>query len=246
MNHRAQAFTLAELLVVVTIIAILVSMLFPSVHAAYSLAQEKTCNANLSVISKAILAYCGNNKDQLPKNDDKNWSNTGIDPTDLLPGANSNRRWWCNKIYPLGTRNRNLYRCVSDPLHFNESSQVICSYGFNNTLTDPSTAGGDGVTTVMQISDLGMTFLAGHCSSVSLANAGLEPAIAEDMVSDPSKWPIGHVTEYDREARERLGRCGFIMASGDIKVYTYGQAGLKIKAGRPKAGQPKFFRNDND
>jgi prepilin-type N-terminal cleavage/methylation domain-containing protein len=240
MNHRAQAFTLAELLVVVTIIAILVTMLFPSVHAAYSLAQEKTCNANLSVISKAILAYCGNNKDQLPKNDEKDWSNTGIDPTDLLPGVNSNRRWWCNKIYPLGTRNPSLYRCASDPLHFNPSSKVMTSYGFNNTLTDPSDQGGDGVTTVMQISDLGMTFLAGHCSSVSLANAGLEPAIAEDMVSDPSKWPVGHVTEYDREARERLGQCGFIMASGDIKVYTYGQ----VKLLKNKAGQLKFFHKD--
>jgi type II secretory pathway pseudopilin PulG len=230
------------LLVVVTIIAILVSMLFPSVHAAYSLAQEKTCNANLSVISKAILAYCGDNKDQLPKNDDTNWSNAGIDKADLLPGANSNRRWWCNKIYPLGIRTPNLYKCASDTLHFNPSNEVTSSYGFNNTLTDLDTQGGDGVTTVMQISDLGMTFLAGHCSKDSLGKAKPEPAITEGIVSDPSKWPIGHVASYDKEATERLGRGGFIMASGDIKTLTYGQVKLlKNKANPP---QLKFFHKD--
>ncbi len=58
MNHRAKAFTLVELLVVVTIIAILVTMLFPSVSAAFSLAQEKTCNANLSVSSWILKAAC--------------------------------------------------------------------------------------------------------------------------------------------------------------------------------------------
>ncbi len=242
MNHRARAFTLVELLVVVSIIAILITMLFPSVSAAYSLAQEKTCNANLYTISKAVVAYCGDNKDQLPKNDKTNWSNANIDRADLLPGANSTRRWWCNKIYPLGIRTPTLYRCVSDTLHFNPSSQVMCSYGFNNTLTDPVASGGDDVTTVMQITDLGMTFLVGHCSSVSLANAGLEPAIAEDMVSDPSKWPVGHAPSYDKEAKERLGRGGFIMAEGNIKVYTYGQ--VKVLKNTANPPQLKLFHKD--
>jgi prepilin-type N-terminal cleavage/methylation domain-containing protein len=238
MNHRAEAFTLVELLVVVTIIGVLVTMIFPTVSAAFSLTQEKTCNAHLYAISKAIVAYCDRNMDQLPKNDAKDWSNAGIDPTDLMRGVNSTRRWWCNKVYPLGTRDPALYRCASDTTHFNPSQQVECSYGFNDTLTAPAGQGGDGVTTVMQISDQGMTFLVGHCSKNSLGKAKLEPGITENIVSEPSNWPVGHVTEYDREAKERLGRCGFIMASGDIKVYTYGQ----VKLLKNKAGQLKFFR----
>jgi len=246
MNHRARAFTLAELLVVVTIIAVLLSIIFPSVGEIYSLAQEKNCNANLSVISKAILAYCERNKDQLPRNDDSTYdpkrdlSNVGLDQSDLLPGVNSTRRWWCNKIYPLGTRNRNLYRCASDVLHFDPGSEVMCSYGFNNTLTDPNASGGDGVTTVMQISDLGMTFLVGHCSPDSLGKAKPEPAITESIVSDPSKWPAGHAANYDQEAKQRLGRGGFIMASGGIKVCTYAQ----VKLLKNKANQLKFFHKD--
>jgi len=240
MNHRARAFTLVELLVVVSIIAILVSMLIPSLNAAYSMAQEKACNSNLYTISKAIVAYCGNNKDQLPKNDTTNYSNVGIAKTDLLPGANSNRRWWCNKIYALGTRNPSLYRCASDTLYFNPSNEVACSYGFNNTLTDSTDIGGDGVTTIMQISDPGRTFLAGHCSKDSLGLAKVEPAITEDMVSDTSKWLVGHVVAYDTEARQWLGRGGFIMASGDIKTFTYGQVKLLKNA----AGKPKYFHKD--
>jgi prepilin-type N-terminal cleavage/methylation domain-containing protein len=242
MNNRARAFTLVELLAVVTIIAVLISMIVPTALSGYALAQEKTCNANLSVISKAILAYCGSNKDQLPKNDDKDWSNAGIKPQDLLPGSNSSKRWWCNKIYPLGIRTPSLYRCVNDPLHFNPSSVVMSSYGFNSTLTDPAGTTGDGVTTIMQITDLGMTFLAGHCSSDALGKASPEPEIAEAMALDPMKWPAGHVRDYDREAKERLGRGGFIMASGDIKVFTYSQVKLLKNPGN--SAQLKLFRKD--
>jgi prepilin-type N-terminal cleavage/methylation domain-containing protein len=246
MNYRARAFSLVELLVAVSIIAILVAMLFPSISAGYSLAQEKTCNANLSVLSKAIVAYCGNNKDQLPRNDEasydpkKDLSNVGLAKADRLPGENSTRRWWCNKIYPLGIRTPNLYRCVSDPLHFNPSSPVTSSYGFNNTLTDPETSGGDGVTTVMQINDLGMTFLVGHCSPDSLGKSPPEPEIAEAMALDPLKWPIGHAANYDREAKERMGRGGFIMASGVIKVFTYSQVNLLKNPAN--SSQLKLFR----
>ncbi len=240
MKHRAEAFTLAELLVVVSIIAILVSMLVPSISAGYSLAQEKTCNANLYTISKSIVAYCGNNKDQLPKNDDTNYSNAGIPKTDLLPGANSNKRWWCNKIYALGIRTPSLYRCASDTLYFNPSNEVACSYGFNDTLTDATADGGDGVVTIMQIGEPGMTFLVGHCSKSSLGKAKPEPAILEDMVSDSSKWIVGHAASYDKEAKERLGRGGFIMASGDIKTLTYGQVKLLKNA----ANKARFFHKD--
>jgi prepilin-type N-terminal cleavage/methylation domain-containing protein len=242
MNHRARAFTLVELLAVVTIIAILISMIVPTALSGYALAQEKTCNANLSVISKAILAYCGNNKDQLPKNDDTDWSNAGIKPADRLPGSNSTKRWWCNKIYPLGIRTPSLYRCVNDPLHFNPSSVVMSSYGFNTTLTDPVTSGGDGVTTIMQITDLGMTFLAGHCSPDSLGKVSPEPEIAEAMALDRMKWPIGHVRDYDREAKERLGRGGFIMASGGIKVFTYAE--VKLLKNPANTAQLKLFHKD--
>ena len=234
MHHHSKAFTLAELLTVVGIIALLLAMIVPSVGAAFSMAQESSCNANLSVIGKAILAYTERNNDQLPKNGDKNLPIEEIDEYNLLPGTNSTRRWWCNKIYPLGLRDHNLYRCASDGTHANASSIVACSYGFNDTLTDPNGDGGDGVETLMQISDFGMTILVGHCGDLPR-----EPAILESMVT-PDNWPTGHVKKWDQEARKGLGRCGCLMASGDVKVLTYSQ----VKRLKNEAGQLKFFHKD--
>ncbi len=236
MHHHSKAFTLVELLTVVSIVGLLLAMIVPSVGAVYSMAQEANCNSNLSVIGKAVMAYTQRNDDRLPKNGDKNLPTDDSDEgkANRLPGTNSTNRWWCNKIYPLGQRDPGLYTCSSDNTHANMSSQVWSSYGFNDTLTDSENAGGDGVVTIMQITDFGMTFLVGHCSEYTL-----EPAILEGMVT-PDNWPTGHVKKWDQEARKQLGRCGFLMASCDVKVMTYSQ----VKKQKDKAGKLKFFHKD--
>lgn len=234
MHHYSKAFTLAELLTVVTIVALLLAMIVPSVGAAFSMAQESSCNSNLKVIGAAVVAYTQRNDDRLPLNGKKDLPTAGIDESNLLPGTNSNPRWWCNKIYPLGLRDHGLYTCASDSTHANTSSKVWSSYGFNDTLTDPNGDGGDGIVTLMQITDFGMTFLVGHCSEFTQ-----EPAILEGMVT-PEHWPSGHVLKWDQEARDQLGRCGFLMASGDVKTLTYSQ----VKLMKNEAGQLKYFHKD--
>ncbi len=236
MHHHSKAFTLVELLTVVTIVGLLLAMVVPTVGSAFSLAQETNCNSNLSVIGKAIVAYTQQNDDRLPKNGDSDLPTDDSDEgkANRLPGTNSTNRWWCNKIYPLGHREHGLYTCASDTSHANMSSKVWCSYGFNDTLTDPNSEGGDGVVTIMQITDLGATFLVGHCSDFTP-----EPAILEGMMT-PDDWPTGHVKKWDQEARQQLGRCGFLMASGDVKVLTYSQ----VKLQKDDAEQLKFFHKD--
>jgi len=59
-------FTLVELLVVITIIGILVSLLFPVIHAVYTSVLEWQCQNNLGQLAKVVAAYCQQNDGYFP------------------------------------------------------------------------------------------------------------------------------------------------------------------------------------
>ena len=60
------AFTLIELLVVVAIIALLISILLPSLHRARQQAHSAVCLSNLRSMGQAVIVYSAETKDQLP------------------------------------------------------------------------------------------------------------------------------------------------------------------------------------
>lgn len=64
--RRTKGFTLIELLVVIAIIALLVSILLPSLNRARELAKRAMCGANLSSIGKAVGLYQAENNDLWP------------------------------------------------------------------------------------------------------------------------------------------------------------------------------------
>jgi len=65
-NHRG--FTMIELLVVITIIAMMISLLLPALSRARGLAQRVQCATNLRSIGQAIQIYAANNENQYPCN----------------------------------------------------------------------------------------------------------------------------------------------------------------------------------
>lgn len=79
----ARGFTLIELLVVVAIVALLISILLPSLGAARRQARLAQCMSNMRQIVTAVLMYSGDARDRFP--------------TTMLPGPDgfpSTVGWW--------------------------------------------------------------------------------------------------------------------------------------------------------
>lgn len=64
--HRRKAFTLVELLVVIGIIAILISILLPTLGRARESAKRTACLSNVRELGNAFRLYASQNKDVMP------------------------------------------------------------------------------------------------------------------------------------------------------------------------------------
>lgn len=65
-GSRRKGFTLVELLVVIGIIALLISILLPSLNRARESARRVQCLSNLKQLSNAVLSFANENKGYLP------------------------------------------------------------------------------------------------------------------------------------------------------------------------------------
>lgn len=99
------AFTLVELLVVVTIVTILLALLMPSLHKAREAAYEVSCKSNLHQLYLGFYNYSGDYEDRIP---DPYWKSnwlTGPDGNGFPDGPQR------GTIFKYAGSNSKLYRC---------------------------------------------------------------------------------------------------------------------------------------
>ena len=73
-TRKNNAFTLIELLVVIAIIALLLSILMPSLTKAKELAKRAVCTSNMHQWAIAMQSYTMDNNDKYPE---RYWNNNG-------------------------------------------------------------------------------------------------------------------------------------------------------------------------
>ncbi|MDQ3814990.1 MAG: type II secretion system GspH family protein [Armatimonadota bacterium] len=109
-------FTLLEILVVVAIIAVLASMLFPALVKAREGARRVSCLSNMRQFGMAIQMYT-------------------MDHSERMPGPGANGRDWTAQLMPY-TGSTQIFSCLSDPsdgvLTVTAGDTAKLSYGWNS------------------------------------------------------------------------------------------------------------------
>jgi len=110
-SWERKAFTLIEVLIVISIISLLAAILFPVFASARESARRASCLSNMRQLGIAISMYVQDNDEKMfffGNNKDLSRSNS---TTPL--GATRENRWW-NQIFPYTHNNEGLLVCPSD------------------------------------------------------------------------------------------------------------------------------------
>lgn len=111
MSRRSKAFSLVELLTVIGVIAVIVSMLMPTLARARRQAEAVQCAAQLRALGQAFHMYAGQFDGNLP-----NWSGWHVPGGDGI-GDDAPGPGWMEKLAPLFAQPLSAaYKCPAFPV----------------------------------------------------------------------------------------------------------------------------------
>jgi prepilin-type N-terminal cleavage/methylation domain-containing protein/prepilin-type processing-associated H-X9-DG protein len=189
---RRKGFTLVELLVVIAIIALLVGILMPALASERRLAYRLNCETNLSRIGKAMLIYCKDYDDKMPRAGGRssmysptiaNWRNVTRQAAFGLAADGSGGR---------ANMTSNFYLLIK----YSEVTpkSFLCKGDPGVTEFKPSEHGLAGVE-LIDLWDFGPTPTQAHCSyayhfpyGVFALTTSSEPGMA--IAADPNPWEM--------------------------------------------------------
>lgn len=177
-RQRKRGFTLLELLVVISIIAMLLSIMMPSLKDARERGKRAVCLANLRAIGQAIHVYALDNEDQLVPGDSRvaweAWGQASEGPGCSTAGVvaafrqvNLGHLMATDEIIPLPSGGEHVFFCPSgrapdggsvrrefDGQWGRDGGHAVTSYMFNNELDGFDASLQDGDTAVLAHEDV--------------------------------------------------------------------------------------------
>ncbi|HEX3357661.1 MAG TPA: type II secretion system protein [Tepidisphaeraceae bacterium] len=236
---RRNGFTLTELMVVVGLIAVMISLLFPALGKARSAANSTACLSNLRQMGTAWTMYVTENRGRLPDfiwntptNPDLSWQGYWLGILDnyhvkddalLCPAA---REAMPNKQPNKGFGTNNYawngnFQAAGCGAKLNAATYRIGSYGYNRYLTAGGGFGSDGkanrINAVRQICEVPV-FLDAVFSDFAPING--TPA-APALVPPNLQWDVSNPTTVPDQFRFLIARHGrgvnVFMADGSAR-----------------------------
>jgi len=137
-----QGFTLIELLVVVAIIAILASLLLPSLALAKERAKRTECLNNLHQQGIALLMYAGDNDNKIPLRGQFSYA---LSPDGILPRSEEQAialMHGLGQLYPHYIKEPKSFYC---PSMKHENLTYYGPYGWNNNFPKHTTGAQNGI-----------------------------------------------------------------------------------------------------
>ncbi len=203
-SPQKAAFTLVELLVVIAIIALLLSILMPSLHKARSSALRVACAHNLRQIGLGINLYLGDNDSIYPCADDP----VSEEPVYWLWMGRGWRRWVESYVGgSVGVKNPSVLLCPedrTDPGRF-ESTSYAYSMAFYHSPGQIDT-----MSELADTTDVGRVQQSIPQRSGSVAHPSAKILIGE--------WLSNHVpVEGDQGWWCWLGSRTYLLADGQVR-----------------------------
>jgi len=141
------AFTLVEVLTVVSILMILIALLLPAMHRAQYWAHVVHCQTNMRQLGLATVMYANDHKRHLPRpnsnsSDDHPWSANGGVKTGWAYRGKAYKTEGVEALeegaYWPYTLKHETYRCPAhDPNWWDNGTQVLGSYTMNRLVINP-------------------------------------------------------------------------------------------------------------
>lgn len=213
---KRHGFTLIEILVVIAIIALLASILFPVFAKARENARRASCQSNLKQIALGVMQYTQDYDERLVI------SNSGP----LYGSAQDDTAWglWMLHLYPY-LKSTQIFRCPSAGVGTNPYNSIdfvgtssgnltfplMYNTGFNENLLGDNLASLSEPTRLALLAD----------SSGTIFNF---PARIFNASYLTSWWDVPFIS--DPALARHLGGSNIAFADGHVKFYSQGQAGL--------------------